>query len=172
MSELTMNELTIRPASRFDAPTILRFIKELAEYEKAPQEVTATVADLEASLFGQRPYAEAVIAEVAGKPIGFALYFHNFSTWKGKPGLYLEDLYVVPEMRGSGYGKQLLLHLADIATQRGCPRFEWWCLDWNKPALDFYGSIGAAPMDEWTVQRMDKAAIETFLESKVVSELH
>jgi GNAT superfamily N-acetyltransferase len=159
-----MSELTIRPASRFDVPTILRFIKELAEYEKAPEEVVATEADLESSFFGDRPYAEALIAEFEGEPVGFAVFFHNFSTWKGKPGLYLEDLYVDPKMRGRGFGKQLLIHLAGIAKQRGCPRFEWWCLDWNKPALDFYKSIGAQAMVDWTVQRVDGDVLQSLAE--------
>ena len=154
-----MTELVIRAASTFDVPTILRFIKELAEYEKAPREVTATEADLQCSLFGARPAAEAVIAEFDGKPVGFAVFFHNFSTWKGKPGLYLEDLYVQPQMRGRGFGKQLLAHLAGVAKDRGCARFEWWVLDWNKPAIDFYQSLGAQFMDEWTVMRIDGEAL-------------
>lgn len=166
-----MSVFQIRPAEKADAATMLRFIKELAEYEKALHEVTATVADLESSLFGARAYAEAVIAELDGKPVGFALFFHNFSSWHGKPGLYLEDLYVTPEVRGKGYGKQLLIHLAEIAKQRGCPRFEWWCLDWNKPALNFYRSVGAKPMDEWTVQRMEADAIDALvLEAAVVGD--
>ncbi len=162
-----MNTLAIRAATRADVPIILDFINELAEYEKAPHEVIATQADLEKNLFGERPFAEALIAECEGKSVGFAVFFHNFSTWTGKPGLYLEDLYVRPAMRGRGFGKQLLIHLAGIAKQRGCPRFEWWCLDWNKPALAFYKSIGATPMQDWTVQRLDGAQLTELAEHKL-----
>ena len=151
--------VTIRSATPADAPTILRFVKELATYEREPDAVKATEADFERVLFGPRPYAEAVIAEGDGAPLGFALFFHNFSTWQGKPGVYLEDLYVTPEARGKGVGKRLLAHLAKIAVERDCARLEWSVLDWNAPAISFYRSLGAVPMDEWTVNRMTGDAL-------------
>lgn len=152
-----INGLTIRMAKEEDVSLILRFIKELADYEKLLHEVVATEDILMDSLF-VRKSAEVVIAEMDNEPIGFALFFHNFSTFLGKPGLYLEDLYVTPSMRGKGIGKLLLAFLANLALERGCGRFEWWCLDWNTPSIDFYKSIGAIPMDEWTVFRVcDKA---------------
>ena len=144
----------IRAASPADVPTVLSLIRELAEYEREPDAVVATEADLIAALFGPKPAAEAVIAEIDGGAVGFALFFHNFSTWTGKRGLYLEDLYVTPEARGRGVGKALLAHLAGIALDRGCARFEWAVLDWNAPAIGFYDSIGAISMDEWTVRRV------------------
>src|SRR5688500_9727321 len=151
--------VTIRSATPADAPTILRFVKELATYEREPDAVKATEADFQRVLFGPRPYAEAVIAEGDGAPLGFALFFHNFSTWQGKPGVYLEDLYVTPEARGKGVGKRLLAHLAKIAIERDCARLEWSVLDWNEPAISFYRSLGAVPMDEWTVNRMTGDAL-------------
>lgn len=153
--------VTIRSATPADAPTILRFVKELATYEREPDAVKATEADFERVLFGPRPYAEAVIAEGDGAPLGFALFFHNFSTWQGKPGVYLEDLYVTPEARGKGVGKLLLAHLAKIAVERDCARLEWSVLDWNEPAISFYRSLGAVPMDEWTVNRVSGDALAT-----------
>jgi GNAT superfamily N-acetyltransferase len=153
-------EFTIRPASEDDVPLILSFIRELAEYEKLSHEVVATVDDLRKSLFGEHPCAEVVIGEYNGAPVAFALFFHNYSTFLGKPGLYLEDLFVKPEMRGRGLGKVMLAYLAHLACERGCGRFEWWVLDWNESAIKFYRSIGAAPMDEWTVQRVDGDALE------------
>ena len=141
----------------------LRFIKELADYEKLLHEVVATEEILRESLFERRA-AEVVIAEYQGEPVGFALFFHNFSTFLGRPGLYLEDLYVRPEMRGKGIGKLLLSYLAKLALERGCGRFEWWCLDWNKSSIDFYKSIGAIPMDEWTVYRVCDQALEDLAE--------
>jgi GNAT superfamily N-acetyltransferase len=149
----------IRPATPADVPAVLRFVRELAEYEREPDAVEATEAMLHEALFGERPAAEAVIAEADGTPIGFALFFHNFSTWKGRSGLYLEDLYVTPAARGSGTGKALLRHLAGVALDRGCARFEWAVLDWNTPAIDFYRAMGAVAMDEWTVQRVDGDAL-------------
>ena len=149
----------IRPATPADVPAVLRFVRELAEYEREPDAVEATEAMLHEALFGERPAAEAVIAEADGTPIGFALFFHNFSTWKGRSGLYLEDLYVTPAARGSGTGKALLRHLAGVALDRGCARFEWAVLDWNTPAIDFYRAMGATAMDEWTVQRVDGDAL-------------
>ena len=151
--------VTIRAATPADTPTILRFVRELATYEREPDAVKATEADFERVLFGPRPYAEAVIAEEGGAPLGFALFFHNFSTWEGKPGVYLEDLYVTPEARGKGVGKRLLAHLAKIAVERDCARLEWWVLDWNEPAISFYKSLGALPMDEWTVNRVTGEAL-------------
>ncbi len=144
---------TIRPAVRTDAATILGFIRELAEYEKLLHEVVADVEAIEASIF-DRKEAEVVIAELDGKPVGHALFFHNYSTFLGRHGLYIEDLYVRPAHRGKGFGKKLLAHLAALAVDRGCGRLEWWVLDWNKPAIDFYEAIGAKAMDEWTVYRL------------------
>jgi len=152
--------LHIRRATRADAPTIFRFICELAEYEKARHEVETTADALADQLFGPKPAAEVVIGEIDGVARGFALFFHNFSTWRGKRGLYLEDLYVEPASRGAGLGKALLIHLAKIAVERDCARFEWWVLDWNEPALKFYASLGAKPMNEWTVHRVDGDALK------------
>lgn len=149
----------IRPAAPADVATVLRFVRELAEYEREPDAVEATEAMLADALFGNPPAAEAVIAEGEDGAIGFALFFHNFSTWTGRRGLYLEDLYVTPEARGLGAGKALLAHLAGIALDRGCARFEWSVLDWNAPAIAFYRSVGAEPMAEWTVQRVTGEAL-------------
>jgi GNAT superfamily N-acetyltransferase len=151
--------VTIRPAAPSDVDLLLGFVRELAAYERAPDAVEATPDLLARALFGERPAAEAVIAELDGAPVGFALWFHNFSTWKGRRGLYLEDLYVSPTARGQGVGKALLNHLARIAVERGCARFEWWVLDWNQPAIDFYRAMGAVAMDEWTVQRVEGDAL-------------
>jgi GNAT superfamily N-acetyltransferase len=144
----------LRPANEADTLQILSFIRELGEYEKLAHEAVADEATLAAQLFGERPAAEVVIAEVDGNPAGFALFFHNFSTFLGKRGLYLEDLFVRPEYRGLGLGRRLMIHLAKLAVERDCGRFEWSVLDWNKPAIDFYRGLGAAPLDEWTVQRV------------------
>jgi GNAT superfamily N-acetyltransferase len=145
----------IRPAAEADVPLILRFIRELAEYERLLHEVVATEAKLRETLFGARPAAEVVIAEDEdGEPLGFALFFHNYSTFLAQPGIYLEDLYVRPEARGRGAGRALLAHLARLAKERGCGRLEWWVLDWNESAIRFYGSLGARPMDDWTVFRL------------------
>jgi len=150
----------IRFATPKDVPQILAFVRELAEFEREPDAVVATAPMLEAALFGARPAAEAVIAERGdGSPLGFALFFQNFSTWTGLPGMYLEDLYVTPAARGAGVGKALLRHLADIAVARGYGRFEWSVLDWNQPAIDFYRAMGATGMDEWTVQRVTGEAL-------------
>jgi GNAT superfamily N-acetyltransferase len=151
--------LSIRSAARADVPAILRFVRELAEYEREPDAVEATEAMLAEALFGDTPGAEALIADINGAPVGFALFFHNFSTWTGKRGVYLEDLYVTPAARGSGAGKALLRHLARIALDRGCARFEWSVLDWNTPAIDFYRAMGAVAMEEWTVQRVSGEAL-------------
>jgi GNAT superfamily N-acetyltransferase len=144
----------IRPATPADVPLILRLVRELAEFEREPDAVEATEPMLEAALFGGRPAAEAVIAELGGEAVGFALFFQNFSTWTGRPGVYLEDLYVTPAARGAGVGTALLRHLAGIALDRGCGRFEWSVLDWNEPAINFYRAMGAVGMDEWRVQRV------------------
>lgn len=153
-------EFKIRSASENDVPLILSFIRELAEYERLSHEVVATEEGLRKTLFHERPSAEVIIGELNGSPVAFALYFHNYSTFLGKPGLYLEDLFVKSEMRGKGIGKVMLSYLAHIARERGCGRFEWSVLDWNEPAIKFYHSIGALPMNEWTVQRVSGAALE------------
>lgn len=154
------NGFTIRRGTEQDIPVILGFIRELAEYEKLLDMVVATEDSLRATLFGVRSYAEVVLACEGDSPVGFALFFHNFSTFLGKPGLYLEDLYVQPQVRGKGYGKALLKYLAKIAVERGCGRFEWWVLDWNDPSIQFYKSLGATPMDEWTVFRVTGENLE------------
>lgn len=151
--------IAIRPAGRDDVPTILRFVRELADYERAADKVVATESLLTDALFADQPAAFAVIAEVDGAPVGMALYFFNFSTWTGWRGLYLEDLYVTPGARGSGVGGALLKHLAGIAVVRGCTRFEWAVLDWNAPAIAFYRSKGAEPMDEWRTFRVSGDAL-------------
>lgn len=151
----------LRSAILADVPQILAFIRELAEYEKLAHEAVADEATLAAQLFGGQPAAEVVIAEVDGQPAGFALFFHNFSTFLGKRGLYLEDLYVKPAYRGLGLGRRLMVHLAGLAVQRGCGRFEWSVLDWNAPAIAFYRELGAVPLDEWTVQRVTGEALNT-----------
>ena len=145
--------LTFRFAAEADTPLILEFIRALAEYEKMLDLVVADEALLEEQLFQQKN-AEVIFAVDDGKEVGFALFFHNFSTFLGRAGLYLEDLYVFPEYRGKGYGKALLKKLASIAVERGCGRMEWWCLDWNQPSIDFYKALGAEPMNDWTVYRL------------------
>ena len=151
--------LSIRPATPADLPLIAQLIRDLADYEKLAHEVRFDEAVLGAKLFGPRPYAEVVIGEIAGEAQGFALFFHNFSTFEGKPGIYLEDLFVRPAARGSGLGKALLAHLAALAVARDCARLEWSVLDWNEPAIGFYRKLGARLMDEWTVMRVDGAAL-------------
>ena len=148
-----MPELSFRNAVRADTALILYFILQLAEYEHMSDQVVATEGILEQELF-DRHGAEVIFAMKDGKEVGFALYFHNFSTFLGLPGLYLEDLYIMPEYRGKGYGKALLQQLARIACERGCGRMEWWCLDWNRPSIDFYLSLDAEPMSDWTVYRL------------------
>ena len=143
----------IRNAERKDTPLILSFIRRLAEYEKMSDEVIATEESLEEWIFDKQK-AEVIFAVEDGKEVGFALYFHNFSTFVGKAGIYLEDLFVLPEYRGKGYGKALLTRLAETAVERGCGRLEWSCLDWNKPSIDFYLSMGAVPMNGWTTYRL------------------
>jgi GNAT superfamily N-acetyltransferase len=151
--------LVLRFATPDDVSTILRFIRELAEFEREADKVVATEALLHEAMFGERPVAEAVIAEMDGKPLGMALFFHNFSTWTGWRGLYLEDLYVTPEARGQGVGAALLRHLASIAVDRGCTRFEWAVLNWNEKAIDFYKAMGAKPMDDWIINRVSGDAL-------------
>ena len=151
--------ITIRSAARADLPLIGELIRDLAEYEKLAHEVRFDPAVLGENLFGARPYAEVVIGELAGEAQGFALFFHNFSTFEGRPGIYLEDLYVREAARGSGLGKALLAHLAALALERDCARLEWSVLDWNEPAIGFYRLLGARAMDEWTGMRLDGAAL-------------
>ena len=152
--------ITIRPATAEDLPLIASLIRALADYEKLSHEVRFDEVVLGQKLFGPRPYAEVVIGEIDGAPQGFALFFHNFSTFEGKPGIYLEDLFVQPDARGSGLGKALLVHLAALAIERDCARLEWWVLDWNAPSIGFYQSLGAKLMDEWTVMRVDGVALK------------
>ena len=147
-------DLSIRFAVEEDVPLILRFIRELAEYEKLTHECIATEDAVRSTLFGSPRFAEVVIAEVDSTPAGFALFFHNYSTFLARPGIYLEDLYVRPELRGKGYGRALLARLAGIARERNCGRLEWSVLTWNEPAIAFYKSLGARPMDEWKVFRL------------------
>jgi GNAT superfamily N-acetyltransferase len=149
-----MSALRIIPATKADVPLILSFVRKLAEYEKLSHEVVATEEGLVEGLFGVRPMAEVLLAYWADEPVGFALYFHNFSTFVGKPGIYLEDLFVEPAHRGRGIGKALLARVARIAQDRGCGRLEWAVLDWNQPAIDFYRSLGGVAKDEWTIFRL------------------
>lgn len=152
--------MPIRSAAVSDVPDILRLIKALAEYEKLSHEVVATEVALAQALFGPRPAAEVLLAEEDGRSVGFALFFQNFSTFLGKPGIYLEDLFVEPAFRGRGIGRDLLRAIARLAVERGCGRFEWAVLDWNAPAIGFYKSLGARPMDDWTVMRLTGEALE------------
>ena|SRR5579859_4045591 len=152
--------LTIRSATAADVPVVLGFIRELAVYEHLEHEVVATEADVRAALFGPRPFAEVALACLDGAPVGFALYFHNFSTFMGKPGIYLEDLYVRPEARGLGAGKRLLAWLARTALERGCARLDWAVLDWNEHSIGFYRSLGAIDQSEWTTYRLTGEALE------------
>lgn len=157
--------MVIREAVPADLPLIAGFIRALAEYEKLAHEVRFDEASLARHLFGPRPMAEVIIGEMGGTPQGFALFFHNFSTFEGKPGIYLEDLFVTPEARGGGLGKALLVHLARLAIERDCARVEWWVLDWNEPSIGFYRKLGARSMDDWTVMRLDGEALELFAAS-------
>lgn len=162
---MTKTPLTVRYAERKDVSLILKFIIELARYEKLEHEVIATEDLLDKWLFEEKK-AEVIFAIVDDKEIGFALFFHNFSTFLGRSGVYLEDLYIIPEYRGCGYGKAILQKLAQIAVQRGCGRLEWWCLDWNKSSIDFYLSLGAEPMKDWTVYRIAGDTLKNMAENK------
>ncbi|WP_159657543.1 GNAT family N-acetyltransferase [Vibrio atypicus] len=157
-----MNKIEIREAHVEDTETILRFITELAKYEKLESEVKTSISDIESSLFSQESTAHAIICEVNGKPIGFAVFFYNYSTWLGKNGLYLEDLYVSPEYRSIGAGKAILKYLAQLAVSKKCGRFEWCVLDWNEPAIEFYKSIGAKPQNEWVIYRLTGDELKAF----------
>lgn len=157
--------MPLRPARESDLDTIVELIRGLAEYEREPDSVELDREELRRHLFGRRPYAEVIIAETEeGETAGFALFFHNFSTWKGKAGIYLEDLFVRPEHRGRGYGKALLVALARIAVERGCGRFEWAVLDWNEPSIAFYRALGAVAMEEWTTYRVEGKALDRLAE--------
>ena len=154
MTAATVPTFRIERATERDVPLILRLIKGLAEYEKLTDEVRATEDDLRRSLFGPNPSAEVVVGYAGDEPVGFALFFHNYSTFLARPGMYLEDLFVLPAWRGHGYGRQLLAHLATLAVERGCGRLEWAVLDWNEPAIGFYKRLGAKPLHDWTVFRV------------------
>jgi len=166
----SQSNFEIRPARVEDVPVVLELIRELATYERAPDEVTATEEQLVDVLFGERPAAEVLLAFEGKSPIGFAVFFHNFSTWLGRPGLYLEDLFVKPEKRGKGYGRALLVALAKIARDRACGRMEWAVLDWNEPAIKFYRALGAKPMDEWTVFRLTRDGIAELAKSDSIAK--
>ena len=155
----TSPPLHVRSATAADVPTILHLIRGLAEYERLLDECVATEQQLRETLFGDRPQAEVVIADWEGEPAGFALFFHNYSTFLARRGLYLEDLFVLPAHRGRGIGRALLVHLARLAVERGCGRFEWSVLDWNAPAIAFYRALGAEPMDDWTIMRVTGARL-------------
>jgi len=160
MDVTTAGTLRIERATERDVPLILRLIKELAEYERMSDEVIASEDGLRRTLFGPHPSAEVVVGYAGDEPAGFALFFHNYSTFLGKPGLYLEDLFVVPKFRGRGYGKALLVHLAKLAVERDCGRFEWSVLDWNEPAIGFYEALGAKRLLDWQICRLDAAALQ------------
>ncbi len=166
----TPNDFGIRPARIEDVPVILQLIRDLATYERAPDEVKATEEQLVDVLFGKQPAAEVLLAFEGQLPVGFAVYFFNFSTWLGRPGLYLEDLFVKPEKRGKGYGRALLVELAKIARERDCGRMEWAVLNWNEPAIKFYRAIGAKPMDEWSVFRLTRDGIVKLAESGQIEQ--
>ena len=151
---------TIRHAEADDALLVLAFVRKLAEYERLAHEVEATADVLREMLFGPRPYAEVIFGEQAERAVGFALFFHNFSTFVGRPGIYLEDIYVDPEARGNAYGKAMMTYLARLAVERGCGRFEWSVLDWNEPSIGFYRRLGARPLNDWTVYRLAGEALE------------
>jgi GNAT superfamily N-acetyltransferase len=161
-----LHEFVIRSATVADVPVILELIRALAAYERAPNDVTATEDQLVDVLFGKKPAAEVLLAFENATPIGFAVFFHNFSTWLGRPGLYLEDLFVKPEHRGKGYGRALLVDLAKIAHERGCGRMEWAVLNWNEPAIEFYKKLGSEPLDEWKIFRLNREGIARLAEAR------
>lgn len=171
MIDAKLSGFKLRLAEPKDVPLILDFIKELADYEELLDEVVATEEVLRESLF-DRKIAEVVIGEYHNKPVSFALFFYNFSTFLGKPGIYLEDLFVKPEMRGKGIGRIMLSFLAKLALERKCGRLEWWCLDWNKSSVEFYRHLGAVPMDEWTVYRVDDKKLRLLAKSFVDAEFY
>ena len=156
------SDFIIRSAAPDDAGVILSFIRALAEYEKLTDQVTATEDDLRSSLFGEQTVAEVLLAHEGPVPVGFAIFFHNYSTFLGRNGIYLEDLFIKQEYRNKGYGKALLIHLARLANQRGCGRFEWSVLDWNAPSIEFYRALGAKPLDDWTMFRLDGEELAGF----------
>jgi GNAT superfamily N-acetyltransferase len=160
MDTATSRGLVIRQATRADVPVLLTLIRGLAEYEKLTDTCVATEADIADVLFGEGVTAEALLAEQDGEPVGFAFFFHNFSTFLGRRGIYIEDIFVKPERRGGGVGKALLLHVVRLANQRGCGRVEWSCLDWNEPAIGFYKRMGAQQLDEWSIFRLTGSALE------------
>jgi GNAT superfamily N-acetyltransferase len=164
---LLMPNFSIRPATEKDVPLIRSFIRQLAEYEKLSHEAVMTEETLRESLFGSRRYAEVLLGYADAQPVAFAVFFHNFSTFVGRPGLYLEDLFVIPEMRGKGYGQALLVELAKIARERKCGRFEWAVLDWNEPAIGFYKKLGAISMDDWTIFRVTGEALDRLANTTV-----
>jgi GNAT superfamily N-acetyltransferase len=155
-----LSSLHIRSARSEESAVILQLIKDLAEYEKAPDQVEATESDLKATIFGKEPKVFCDVVEIDGEIAGIAIWFLNYSTWQGKHGIYLEDLFIKPEYRGRGYGKALLVHLAKLCEEKGYGRFQWWVLDWNSPAIEFYRSLGAEAMDEWTVYRVSGKALK------------
>src|SRR5437868_11980132 len=160
-----MSDFQIKPATKDDVATILSFIRQLAEYERLSDACVATEDVLRDSLFGKKPAAEVVLGYAGEQPVGFAVFFHTFSTFLGRPGLYLEDLFVIPEMRGRGYGKALLVYLARLARERHCGRLEWAVLDWNEPSIQFYKKLGAVPMDDWTVYRVTGEVLNRLAEN-------
>ncbi len=166
MKSEALSGFQIRAATREDVPLILALIRELAEYERAPNDVVATEEMLLENLFGPHPAAEVLLGEEHGEPVAFALFFHNFSTWTGRRGLYLEDLFVRPNVRGKGYGQALLVRLAQIARERDCGRMEWAVLDWNEPAIKFYEKLGAKRNEEWTIFRLTRDGIASLAESQ------
>jgi GNAT superfamily N-acetyltransferase len=157
--------MTIRPAAPEDLLLITSLVRELAEYEKLAHQAVATEADFAESLFGPHPKAYALIVEHEGQPAGFAIYFYNYSTFLGRPGIYVEDVFIRPEFRRGGFGRAIFKYLAQKAVAENCGRMEWWVLDWNEPAIRFYAGLGAVPMDEWTVQRLTGDALKSFAES-------
>lgn len=166
----TPSDFQIRPARVEDVPIVLQLIRDLATYERAPDEVVATEEQLINVLFGERRVAEVLLGFEEESPVGFAVYFYSFSTWLGRPGLYLEDLFVKPEKRGKGYGRALLVELANVARDRGCGRMEWAVLNWNEPAIKFYRALGAKPMDEWTVFRLTRQEIAKLANTAATTE--